>query len=235
MPPDLHTDLSPSRPPRRLTREARREQLVAAAMPVVAAQGFARFSLEEVAERADVTRNLLYHYFPSGRPDLALAVAERAGRELTGDWLTDETVPLEERVSQNNARIVAHALTPTDAWQINRLARSTTSPQIRELFDRFVALVVSNMSLNHLGTPDPPPLVRVALTGYLAFVEAVLDDVRAESIPPEGIVKMLNETLAGALGAAGGHTSAAGGHTSAAGGHTSDPAQPSAKGASSTP
>jgi AcrR family transcriptional regulator len=201
--PKLSNDaVDTPRAPRRLTREARREQLVEAAMPIVASQGFARFSLEEVAARADVTRNLLYHYFPRGRPDVALAVAERAGRELTDGWLTDETIPLEERVAQNNARIVAHALTPTDAWRLNRLARSTTSPEIRELFDRFVGLVVSNMSLNHLGTADPPPLARIALTGYLAFVEAVLDDMRAQSIPPEQIVQMLSDTLAGALGAA---------------------------------
>ena len=55
-------------------------------MPIVAEQGFARFSLDEVAAAADVTRNLLYHYFPRGRPDLALAVGERAGRELTDGW-----------------------------------------------------------------------------------------------------------------------------------------------------
>lgn len=191
--------VAPPRAPRRLSREARREQLVAAAMPVVAAQGFAEFSLEEVAARADVTRNLLYHYFPRGRPDVALAVAERAGHELTDGWLTDETIPLQERVDQNNARIVAHAVASSDAWRINRLARSTTSPELRALFERFVGLVVSNMSLNHLGTPDPPPLARIALSGYLAFVEAVLDDVRAASTAPEQIVLLLSETLAGAL------------------------------------
>lgn len=171
-------------------------------MPIVAEQGFARFSLDEIASAADVTRNLLYHYFPRGRPDLALAVGERAGRELTDGWLTDETIPVAERVARNNARIVAQALQPTDAWKINRLARSTTSPEIREVFEHFVGLVVSNMSLNHLGTPDPPPLARLALLGYLAFVEAVLDDVRAGSFPPEQIVRLLNETLAGALRAA---------------------------------
>jgi AcrR family transcriptional regulator len=197
-----NTATSPARAPRRLSREARREQLVAAAMPIVAEQGFARFSLDEIASAADVTRNLLYHYFPRGRPDLALAVGERAGRELTDGWLTDETIPVAERVARNNARIVAQALQPTDAWKINRLARSTTSPEIREVFEHFVGLVVSNMSLNHLGTPDPPPLARLALLGYLAFVEAVLDDVRAGSFPPEQIVRLLNETLAGALRAA---------------------------------
>jgi AcrR family transcriptional regulator len=193
---------SSSRAPRRLSRNARREQLVEVAMPVVADQGLTGFSLDDVAGRADVTRNLLYHYFPRGRPDLALAVAERAGREITDGWVTDETVPLEERVALNNARIAAHALQPTDAWRVNRLARSTTSPELRRVVDRFIGVVVANMSLNHLGTPDPPPLARLALSGYLAFAEAVLDDVRAGSFPPDRIVAMLNETLAAALQAA---------------------------------
>ena len=68
------------RSPRRLARAARASQLVESAMPVIAEQGFSDFSLDEVAERADVTRNLLYHYFPQGRSDLAVAVAERAGK-----------------------------------------------------------------------------------------------------------------------------------------------------------
>jgi AcrR family transcriptional regulator len=194
----------PARPPRRLARQARREQLVAIAMPIVAEQGFAEFSLDEVAAQADVTRNLLYHYFPRGRPDLALAVAEEAGLELTDDWVTDESVPIEERVMQNNARIVAHALQPTDAWRINRMARSTPTPELRAVVERFVGQVVSNMSLNHLGTADPPPLTRLALAGYVAFAEAVLDEARTGNLQPEPIVQLLNETLEGILRAAAG-------------------------------
>jgi len=166
-------------------------------------QGFTEFSLDEVAERADVTRNLLYHYFPRGRPDLAVAVVERAGHELTDGWVTDESIPIEQRQTENNARIVAHALEPTDAWRIYRLVRGTTAAVLREIHDRFVDLLVSNMSLNQLGTPDPPALARMALRGYLAFTESVLDDMRVGTAPPGQIVLMLNDTLAGAIHAGG--------------------------------
>ena len=181
---------------------ARASQLVEIAMPVIAEQGFTEFSLDEVAERADVTRNLLYHYFPRGRPDLAVAVVERAGHELTDGWVTDESIPIEQRQTENNARIVAHALEPTDAWRIYRLVRGTTAADLREIHDRFVHLLVSNMSLNQLGTLDPPPLARMALRGYLAFTESVLDDMRVGTVPAEQIVLMLNDTLAGAIRAA---------------------------------
>ena len=63
-------------------------------------------------------------------------------------------------------------------------------------------VVVSNMSHNQLGTPDPPALARMALRGYLAFTETVLDDMRASAVPAEQIVQMLNDTLAGAIHAA---------------------------------
>ena len=200
--PHVDTTGSARRSPRRLTRTARASQLVEIAMPVIAEQGFTEFSLDEVAERADVTRNLLYHYFPRGRPDLAVAVVERAGHELTDGWVTDESIPIEQRQTENNARIVAHALQPTDAWRIYRLVRGTTAPDLRVIHDRFVDLLVCNMSLNQLGTPDPPPLARMALRGYLAFTESVLDDMRVSSVPPEQIVVMLNETLAGSIRAA---------------------------------
>ena len=62
---EIPTPIAVSRGPRRLSKVARRKQLVSAAMPVVAAQGFADFSLGEVAAPADGGRNLLYHYFPS--------------------------------------------------------------------------------------------------------------------------------------------------------------------------
>lgn len=171
-------------------------------MSVIAEQGFSEFSLDEVAEHADVTRNLLYHYFPRGRPDLAVAVVERAGHELTDGWVIDESIPIEQRQTENNARIVAHALQPSNAWRIYRLVRGTTAPDLREIHDRFVDLLVSNMSLNQLGTPDPPALARMALRGYLAFTESVLDDMREGTVPPGQIVLMLNETLAGAIRAA---------------------------------
>jgi AcrR family transcriptional regulator len=190
------------RAPRRLTRAARHEQLVAAAMPVVAAQGFSGFSLDEVAVKADVTRNLLYHYFPRGRADVVLAVAEAAGHRLTDDWLTDEAIPLAERLAANNTRMIEHAMKPSDAWTIYQLARGANDPELRETVDRFVGIVISATSLNQLGTADPPPLVRLTLKGYLAFFGAVLDEARTTATPPGQVLNVLNQTLVAALRAA---------------------------------
>jgi AcrR family transcriptional regulator len=187
--------------PRRLTRDARREQLVAAAMPVVAETGFGDFSLDDVAARAGVTRNLLYHYFPRGRPDLVLAVAEAAGHRLTDDWITDEAIPLAERLQANNARMIEHAMEPSDAWTVYQLARGSNDPELRSTVDRFTEVVIAATAMNQLGTETPSPEARMALCGYLAFFGAVLDEARAEGTPPEQILPLLGATLVAALDA----------------------------------
>jgi AcrR family transcriptional regulator len=197
-----------NRPPRRLPREARRGQLVTAAMPIVARQGLAEFSLDAVAARADVTRNLLYHYFPRGRPDIAAAVVERAGRQLTEGWVLDEALPLPERLGANFSRIMDHALAPTHAWRIHRLARAAPDPALAAITERFVDIVVSSVSLNHLGTAEPPPLVGLALQGFVALTETVLDQARAHRLPRAEVGALLARILTASVSA--GMESAAG-------------------------
>jgi AcrR family transcriptional regulator len=190
------------RGPRRLPRAARREQLVAAAIPVVAARGISDFTLDEIAAGADVTRNLLYHYFPRGRTDVLVAVAEEAGRRLTAEWITDESVPLPERVAANVGRMVDHAAEPSDLWQIYQLAQGSNEPELRATVERFEDVVIASISLNQIGTAEPPPLPRIALRGYLAFFAAALDEARALSIPSATLLPFLNETLTATLDAA---------------------------------
>jgi AcrR family transcriptional regulator len=205
MPRSPHTEPAPSdtgRRPRRLTRSARHQQLVDAALPVVAAQGFADVSLDAVAAAADVSRNLLYHYFPRGRPDLVLAVAEAAGHQLTDDWITDESIPLDERLAANNIRMIEHATRPSDAWRIYEWARSASDPEVRETVDRFTDAVIGAVSLNQLGTANPPPMARYALKGYLAFFGALLEETRATDAPTDHVLRVLNETLVATLRAA---------------------------------
>ncbi|MFN8160744.1 MAG: TetR/AcrR family transcriptional regulator [Solirubrobacterales bacterium] len=192
----------PQAGPRRLPWDARFDQLVEAAVPLVAERGLGDFSLDEIAARSGVTRNLLYHYFPRGRRDIVLAAADRAGRLLTDDWVTDEAIPLEQRIATNVGRVAEHASGPSDAWRIFMLARTAGDPELREMVDSFVEIVISSISLNQIGDPDPPPLVRLALLGYLAFFESVLDGARETGASLVEVAPVLEETLVAAIQAA---------------------------------
>ena len=189
--------------PRRMTREARRDQLSKLAVTAVARAGVDGPLLELVGEQAGVTRNLLYHYFPRGRQDLVLAAADEAGRTLAEGWVVDESIPLDQRLEANFARMLEHALPPTDAWLTYQHTRTSGDPEVRAVIDSHVDGVVANVARNHLGTPDPPPLVRAALIGFVSFAESLLDEARAQRLPREAIYAVLRQTLVTAVAAAG--------------------------------
>ena len=180
---------------RRMSSEDRRDQLSAAALAVVAERGYTGLTLDEVAERAGVTRNLLYHYFPRGRLDLFLAAVDRAGSELTDGWVTDEAVPLEERLTANFARFLEHALAPSDAWLVHRQGRLLGEPEVSALGERYRELVIAAISLNHFGTERPTALANAGLRSYLDFAERALDECRELDLDRDLIGRLLADTL----------------------------------------
>jgi AcrR family transcriptional regulator len=60
-----------------LAPEQRRALLLAAAEETFARQGYTQTGLAEVANLAGVSKTLLYHYFPDGRPQLYREVMDR--------------------------------------------------------------------------------------------------------------------------------------------------------------
>ncbi len=186
---------------RRMSSEQRRSQLVAAALEIVAAGGYAALTLDSVAERAGVTRNLIYHYFPRGRIDLVLAVVDRAGGELTGDWLTDPEVPIERRLAENFARFFEHAFEPSPIWLVHRHGRLLDDPEVAALRDRYREVVIESVALNHFGTAEPGPAAVAALRAYLDFGERALDEWRERGLDREVVYRLLAETLLAVAGA----------------------------------
>src|SRR5258706_5006485 len=59
--------------PARLPRSARRKQLLEAAQEVFVAQGYHAAAMDDIAERAGVSKPVLYQHFP-GKLDLYLAL-----------------------------------------------------------------------------------------------------------------------------------------------------------------
>src|SRR5262249_60265560 len=68
--------------PVRLPRSARRKQLLAAAQEVFVAQGYHAAAMDEIAERAGVSKPVLYQHFP-GKLELYLALLDESVEALT--------------------------------------------------------------------------------------------------------------------------------------------------------
>ena len=101
-------------PARRLPPEMRRAQLVRVAGPLIARDGVAEFSLDEVAERGGVTRNLLKRYFPRGRIDLFVEVLEDVMPALT-EQATEPRLSRARMRAANIERLLALRRPPVES------------------------------------------------------------------------------------------------------------------------
>jgi AcrR family transcriptional regulator len=188
--------------PKRLPPAVRREQLIDAALFIAAREGYDNLAFEKVANRAGVTRNLVYHYFPGGRQELLEAAAHRAGEQLSSDWVTDPGVPLPERLAANLSRMMDHADEPTEAWLLYRQGRGSVDPKLLEIMALYREKIITNISLNQLGTADPPRLVRIALDGFIAYAETVVETALGEGLSRERVVELVGGTLAATVNGA---------------------------------
>ena len=74
--------MAEAKPRVRMNAVARRALLLEVAESVFVEQGFTQSGLAEIADRAGVSKTLLYHYFPDGRPELYREVMSRLVNEL---------------------------------------------------------------------------------------------------------------------------------------------------------
>ncbi len=107
-------------PVRRLAPEERKALLIGAAQQTFATRGYTQAGLAEVAELAGVSKTLLYHYFPDGRPELYREVMERLVGEVVDAARTATRAPTapERRVAALVEALVAWFSDHPDAYRL---------------------------------------------------------------------------------------------------------------------
>ena len=109
-----------AQPRRRLDADTRRSLLLDAAREVFAEVGYASSGLAEVAARAEVSKTLLYHYFPDGRPELYRAVLDDLVTGLVGRLRTALRSPVapERRITLLVERLFDYFDEQPDAFRL---------------------------------------------------------------------------------------------------------------------
>lgn len=86
-----------------MTRDARRAQVLEVAQELFAVEGFHHVSMDDIAERTQVSKPVLYRHFPS-KLDLYLAVVDHRGEALVA--AVDEALAVVDRGEQSGRAVV---------------------------------------------------------------------------------------------------------------------------------
>ncbi len=86
----------------RMTSRERREQLIGVARSVFAAKGYQATAIEEIAERAEVSKPIVYQHF-GGKEGLYAVVVDREVQRLTGSIVSAFDAPTPRLIAEHGA------------------------------------------------------------------------------------------------------------------------------------
>jgi AcrR family transcriptional regulator len=154
--------------------------------------------ITEIADRAGVSRGLLYHYFPT-KQDFAIAVARSACAEVFAAE-PDPALPVDERARRVLDAYVEFAEANQDAYRAMHISL-VADPRVRELRAADLAGHEQRV-LGAFGIAEPSPILRAAIRGWLAFVIAVILDWLADrgGMSREDVVELCTRTLVDVVG-----------------------------------
>jgi AcrR family transcriptional regulator len=179
----------------RLPRPARRRQLLGAAQEVFVAQGYHAAVMDDIAERAGVSKPVLYQHFP-GKLDLYLALLEESAEELVRivrDALSS-TDDNRQRVPATFGAFFEFVSSSGEAFRLVFESDLSNEPAVRDRLDRAMrdcADMISEFIREDAGlSTGEAHLLGMALVG-MAQVSARYWLSRGQTIPKDAAVQLL--------------------------------------------
>lgn len=154
----------------RMPRNARRAQLLESALEVFVAQGYHAAAMDDIAERAGVSKPVLYQHFP-GKLELYLALLDQSC-----DTIVDACREALESTEDNKQRVAAtmhvfydYVASAHGAFRLVFESDLTSEPAVRERVDRVTrecAEAITKVIHEDTGLPaEQSRLLSVSLVG----------------------------------------------------------------------
>jgi AcrR family transcriptional regulator len=154
----------------RLPRRERRVQLLDSALEVFVAQGYHAAAMDDIAERAGVSKPVLYQHFP-GKLDLYLALLDAACDDVIDNCrqALAATHDNKTRVAAAMAAFYAYVAADGGAFRLVFESDLTSEPAVREHVERVTtecAAMIADVIHDDTGLPgEASRLLAVSLVG----------------------------------------------------------------------
>jgi AcrR family transcriptional regulator len=154
----------------RLPRRERRAQLLDSALEVFVAHGYHSAAMDDIAERAGVSKPVLYQHFP-GKLDLYLALLDSSCDTIIDNCrrALESTQDNKQRVAATMDAFFAYVANDTGAFRLVFESDLTNEPAVREHVERVTtecADLIAHVISDDTGLPDQASrLLAVSLVG----------------------------------------------------------------------
>ena len=180
----------------RLPRSARRNQLLGAAQEVFVAQGYHAAAMDDIAERAGVSKPVLYQHFP-GKLELYLALLDRHC-----DALVDAIRTALEATTDNKLRVLAtteayfaYVAAESGAFRLVFESDLTNESAVRERVEkvtRETATLVSKVIAEDTDLPEEEAMLLAVGVCGLCQITARFWLAQGGSIPSDEAVRLVS-------------------------------------------
>jgi AcrR family transcriptional regulator len=154
----------------RMPRRERRAQLLSSALEIFVAQGYHAAAMDDIAERAGVSKPVLYQHFP-GKLELYLALLDNACDQIIDNCrlALDSTHDNKLRVGATVDAFFEYVALDTGAFRLVFESDLTNEPAVREHVERVTtecAALIAHVIRDDTGLPDDASyLLAVSLVG----------------------------------------------------------------------
>jgi len=184
----------------RLPIDERRAQLLDLGRRLFVERPYDEISIDDIAAEAKISKGLLYHYFPSKRSFYVETVRVAAADLVARVTETPRQKSPEERLERGIDAYLDYVADNAAAYRTLLTTGIGVDTEIAAIVERTRAVLTERI-LAELGS-KPPPALRVALRGWIGFVEgASLEWVTAGGPSRDVVRKLMIEMLQAALAA----------------------------------
>ena len=178
---------------RRLSKQERRSQLVVLGIRLLETVPFHALSLDDVAERAGVSRSLLFHYFPT-KLDYLTAVVRAAADHVLSLTEVPEGTSAEDCTRAIVTALVRYIQRRRDNYVAVLRSGRAVDPALEQVVDG-MHRTISLRILDSIGVDGAGPMALVLTRAWLAGVEelALLGD--ESGLPQAAVIDSALSTL----------------------------------------
>lgn len=153
-------------------RIPRRQRLIEAGMELFWDRSYEEVAIDDIAEAADISKGLLYYYFPT-KHDFYAAVVQQAAQQLLQETEPDPALEPMERLRASLNGYFAYAARHAKAYVALLRGGVGVDEQIAAIMDSVRQAYVQRVIQNLPEGVEFSPSQLLAIKGWVGFVEAI--------------------------------------------------------------